>query len=598
MKPVRVLLITVAVVATLMGWQHNAFAQTDTSGNPNHTHKATTKNPDKAPVPNHVHYKKSADQDKPSPTGALAPRLQNLGKHTFTVTTKSKEAQLFINQGLNLSYAFNHAESGRAFKEAARLDPTLAMAFWGQALVLGPNINSAMDPNNEPIALDLVKKAVALKSKASPREQAYIDALAERYSGKADERAARDRAYAAAMRKVHERFPDDLDAAALYAESMMDLRPWGYWSRDGEPYEGTAEVVALLEKVIERNALHPGALHLYIHLLESTEKVDKAEGAADRLLTLMPAAGHMVHMPAHVYQRVGRYADAARSNELAILADEDYITQCNAQGLYPMGYYPHNIHFLWFAASADGRSKLAIDSARKSATKVDEETLKQVPLLAIFRVVPYYALTRFGKWDEMLQEPAPPTFSPYSTGIWHYGRGISFVAKGELDSAEQELAKLKETLKDPLLDQPLFSPNTGRAVLSIAPEVLAAEIAAGKKNYDAAIAHLERAVRLEDALVYTEPAEWHYPPRQALGAILLEAGRPAEAETVYWADLKRNRNNGWSLFGLAQALRAQKKNDEAAGIEGRFKKSWERADVVPVSSRFARLQTMAETATR
>ncbi len=598
MRLARALLMTVAVGLTLNGCHHNALAQTDAAAQPKHTHKAATKNPDKRAVPNHVHYKKSADQDKPSPTGALAPRLQNLGKHTFPVTTKSKEAQLFINQGLNLSYAFNHAESARAFKEAARLDPDLAMAYWGQALVLGPNINAAMDPANEPIALDFVKKAVALKSKASPREQAYIDALAERYSGKAEDRAARDRAYAAAMSKVYQRFPDDLDAAALYAESMMDLRPWGYWSRDGEPYEGTAEVVSLLEKVIERNSVHPGALHLYIHLLESTEKVDKAEGAADRLLTLMPAAGHMVHMPAHIFQRVGRYADAARSNELAILADEDYITQCRAQGLYPMGYYPHNIHFLWFAASADGRSKLAIDSARKSATKVDEAALQQVPLLAIFRVVPYYALTRFGKWDDMLREPAPPTFSPYSTGIWHYGRGISFVAKGQLDSAEQELAKLNEVLKNDTLDQTLFSPNTGRAVLSIAPEVLAGEIAAAKRNYDHAIAHLERAVRLEDALVYTEPAEWHYPPRQALAAILMDAGRPAEAETVYWADLKRNRNNGWSLFGLSQALRAQKKNDQASMVEARFKKSWERADVVPMNSRFARVQTMAESTSK
>jgi tetratricopeptide (TPR) repeat protein len=499
-----------------------------------------------------------------------------------------------MNQGLNLSYAFNHAESARAFKEAARLDPDLAMAYWGQALVLGPNINAAMDPNSEPVALELVNKAVALKAKASPREQAYIEALAQRYSGKADERAARDRAYADAMRKVHQRFPDDLDAAALYAESMMDLRPWGYWSRDGQPYEGTTEVVSVIEKVIERNPLHPGALHLYIHLIESTDKVDKAEGAADRLLTLMPAAGHMVHMPSHIYQRVGRYADAARSNELAILADEDYITQCRAQGLYPMGYYPHNIHFLWFAASADGRSKLAIESARKSAMKVDEATLKQVPLLAIFRIVPYFALTRFGKWDEMLREPAPPGFSPYSTGIYHYARGISFVAKGQPDEAEKELAKVKEALKDPILDQPLFSPNTGRAVLSIAPEVLAAEIAASRKNYDVAVAHLERAVRLEDALVYTEPSEWHYPPRQALGALLLDAGRASEAETVYWEDLKRNRNNGWSLFGLAQALRAQGKADEAARVEARFKKSWERADVMPVNSRSARVQTMAE----
>lgn len=568
MRSPRLLLITLVVGSTLAGLQSNVLAQADTA------------------APNHVHYTKSADQDKPSPTGALAPRLQNLGKYVFPVTTKSKEAQLFINQGFNLSFAFNHAEAGRAFREAARLDPQLAMAFWGQALVLGPNINAAMDPNNEPLAHEAIKKALGLKSKASPREQAYIDALAERYSGNAADRKTRDAAYAAAMRKLHESFPDDLDAAALYAESMMDLRPWGYWSRDGQPYEGIAEVVSVIEKVIERNPLHPGALHLYIHLMESTEKVDKAEGAADRLLTLMPAAGHMVHMPAHIYQRVGRYADAARSNELAIAADEDYITQCQAQGLYPMGYYPHNIHFLWFAASADGRSKLAIDSGRKAASKIPDEALKQIPLLAIFRVVPYYALTRFGKWDEMLKEPEPPEFSPYSRGIWHYARGVAFVAKGQLDAADQELTKINETLKDPVLDQPLFSPNTGRAVLSIAPEVLAGEIAAAKKNYDAAIGHLERAVRLEDALVYTEPAEWHYPPRQALGAVLLEAGRPAEAETVYWADLKRNRNNGWSLFGLNQALRAQNKAADATLVEGRFKKSWERADIVPANSRF------------
>ncbi|HEU4477316.1 MAG TPA: hypothetical protein VFR80_02290 [Pyrinomonadaceae bacterium] len=578
MRPVRVLLITVAVSATLIGSQQTSVAQTD------------------AAVPNHVHYTKSADQDKPSPTGALAPRLQNLGKHVFPVSTKSKEAQLFINQGLNLSYAFNHAEAGRAFREAARLDPKLAMAYWGQALVLGPNINAAMDPNNEPIAHELLQKAVALKSNASPREQAYIDALAERYSGNAAERQARNSAYAMAMRKLRERFPDDLDAAALYAEAMMDLRPWGYWARDGQPYEGTAEIVSVIEKVIERNPQHPGALHLYIHLMESTELVDKAEGAADRLLTLMPAAGHMVHMPAHIYQRVGRYADAARSNELAIAADEDYISQCQAQGLYPMGYYPHNIHFLWFATSADGRSKLAIDSARKSATKVADEALKQVPLLAIFRVVPYFALTRFGRWDEMLKEPEPAAFSPYSKGMWHYGRGVAFVRKGQLDAADQELAKIKETLNDKVLDQPLFSPNTGRAVLSIAPEVLAGEIAAARKNYDAAIAHLERAVRLEDALVYTEPAEWHYPPRQALASVLLEAGRPAEAETVYWADLKRNRNNGWSLFGLTQALKAQNKTADATLVEGRFKKSWERADIVPTNSRFA-VQTTAQAMT-
>ena len=574
---IRIMLSFSIIGVTLIGTQQLTLAQDPKMGG-------------------HVHYTKSDDQEKPGPGGVLAPRLQKLGNHQFPVTTANKDAQLFMNQGLNLAYAFNHAEAGRAFREAARLDPNLAMAYWGQALVLGPNINAPMDPNAEPQALELVKKAVSLKSKASAREQAYIDALVERYSGNATDRHERDRAYAAAMRKLQQSLPDDLDAATMYAESVMDTRPWGYWTRDGQPYEGIDEVVSVIEKVIEKNPQHPGALHLYIHLMEATEKVDKAEAAADRLQTLMPAAGHMVHMPAHIYQRVGRYADAARSNELAIAADEDYITQCQAQGLYPMGYYPHNIHFLWFAATADGRSKLAIESARKAASKVPDEALQQVPLMAIFRVVPYYALTRFGKWDEMLREPEPPAFSPYARGIWRYARGLSFLGKGQTDRAEQELAEIKKILTDKTLDQPLFSPNTGLAVLSIAPEVLAGQIDAAKKNYDGAISHLERAVRLEDALVYTEPAEWHYPPRQALGAVLLEAKRPAEAETVYWADLKRNRNNGWSLYGLMKALQAQNKAADAALVEARFKKAWERADITISDSRFGQQSTTAQKA--
>jgi tetratricopeptide (TPR) repeat protein len=536
------------------------------------------------PVPNHVHYIEPAQQTK-SPTGAIAPRLQKLGTHTFPVSTKNAQAQLFMNQGLNLSYAFNHAEAGRAYREAERLDPDLAIAYWGEALALGPNINAPMDPASEPKALEAIQKAIALKPKASPREQALIDALTQRYSGRAEDRKARDVAYADAMRKVHLQFPDDEDIAMLYVESVMDLRPWGYWTRDGTPYERTAEIVALTEQIIAHNPQHPGALHLYIHLMEAYQ-AEKAEAAADRLQTLMPAAGHMVHMPAHIYQRVGRYADAERSNVMAIAADEDYISQCRAQGLYPMAYYPHNLHFLWFAATAEGRSKVAIEAARKAASQVNDETLKAVPLLAGFRVVPYYALTRFGKWDEMLREPEPPATSAYLSGMWHYARGTAFLGKGQTDSADQEFAKLDELMADKSLDGPLFSPNTGRMVLSIAREVLAGEIAAAKKNYDPAIAHLEHAVRLEDALVYTEPAEFHYPPRQALGAVLLEANRPAEAETVYWEDLKRNRENGWALFGLMQALKAEGKNEDAALVESRFKKAWARADVKLTSSRF------------
>lgn len=542
---------------------------------------------DQKSMPKHVHYQESPQAQQASPTGAVAPRLQKLGTHVFPVSTRNKQAQLFMNQGLNLSYAFNHAEAGRAYREAQRLDPNLAIAFWGEALALGPNINAPMDPASEPKALEAIQKAIALKAKASPRERALIEALKYRYNGRAEDRRANDIAYADAMRKVHLQFPGDQDIAMLYVESVMDLRPWGYWTRDGRPYERTAEVVALTEQVIERNPNHPGALHLYIHLMEAFQ-ADKAEAAADRLLTLMPAAGHMVHMPAHIYQRVGRYADAQRSNEMAIAADEDYIAQCRAQGLYPMAYFPHNIHFLWFAATAEGNSKLAIEAARKAASRVDDETLKAVPLLAGFRVVPYFALTRFGKWDEMLAEPEPPETSAYLRGMWHYARGTSFLGKGQTNEADQEFAKLRELMSEKSLDQPLFSPNTGRAILTIGQEVLAGEIDAAKKNYDSAIAHLERAVRLEDALVYTEPAEFPYPPRLALGAILLEADHPAEAETVYWEDLRRNKENGWALFGLMQALKAQNKNDEAALIEARFKKAWQHADVTLKASRFAR----------
>ena len=532
----------------------------------------------------HQHYKNVEEANRPAPGGELAPRLLNLGAHTFPAPTCSDRAQEFINQGVNLTYAFNHAEAGRSFREAARLDPNCAMAYWGQALVMGPNINAAMDPKDEPRAHELIQQAVGFKANASPREQAYIDALAQRYSGKETERAARDHAYATAMREVSRRFPDDLDAATFYAESVMDLRPWGYWMPDGTPKEGTAEIVELLESVMQRNPSHPGALHYYIHLMEAPSP-SRAEAAADKLLPLMPAAGHIVHMPSHIYQRVGRYADAVRSNQLAVQADEDYITQCRAQGLYPMGYYPHNIHFLWWAATMDGQRALALESARKVASRIPDEALAEMPMLAGFRVIPYYALVRFGLWDEVLKEPAPTAGSPFLTGIWQYARGLAQIAKGRLTDADRSLVELKRTATDKALDTPMFSPNTMAEVLRIAPEVLAGEIAAARKDYDKAVAHLERAVRLDDGLVYTEPAEWAFPPRHALASVLLEAGRPKEAETVYWEDLRRNRDNGWALRGLADALRAQGRGDDAKVVEERFKTAWTRADFTLTGSR-------------
>ena len=402
-------------------------------------------------APNHRHYQRSDQEQQPGPGGVLAPRLQNLGKHTFKVTTRSAQAQLFINQGLNLAYGFNHAESGRAFAEAGRLDPKCAMAFWGQALVLGPNINATMDANDEPKAYELVQKAVALKSSATLRERAYIDALAARYTGKAEDRQKADRAYADAMRGLVRKYPADLDAATLFAEALMDLRPWNYWTRDGLPYEETGELVRTLERVIARNPNHPGALHYWIHVWEPTKTPERAEKEADRLLPLMPGAGHVVHMPAHIYARVGRYADVVRSNQMAVAADEDYITQCRAQGLYPLSYYPHNIHFIWMGATMLGQGKLAIESARKTAAAIPHAALEKVPFLQAFLVVPYYALVRFGRWDEILAEPKPAHDTISTRGVWHYARGAALTAKGRLDEAGQELQALRKIVSDPAL---------------------------------------------------------------------------------------------------------------------------------------------------
>lgn len=537
--------------------------------------------------PNHQHYESTPEATKPSASGALAPRLQNLGKHAFPVSCKGEGVQAFFNQGVNLSYGFNHAEAGRAFREVARRAPDCAMAYWGQALVLGPNINSPMDPAQEANAYSLVQKAASLKAEANARERDYIDALAARYSGKAEDRKARDRAYADAMRKLSQKYPDDLDAATLFVESMMDVRPWDYWTRDGRAQPGTDEIVSTLDRVIARNPHHPGALHLTIHVWEPTDTPERAEAAADRLLTLVPGAGHLVHMPGHIYQRVGRYQDVVRANDLAMLADEDYITQCRAQGIYPLGYYPHNIHFKWFGATMAGQRDVALQAARKTAESIPTEAFKEAPFLQGFLVVPYYAMVRFGRWEDVLREPPPRHDSLFTRGVRHYARGAAFTGLGRLADAERELAQLNKIVAEPaLIKVPAsFSQNNAQQILRIAPEVLAGEIAAKRRDYETAIRHLDRAVRLQDALVYTEPDDWHYPVRHSLGAVLLEAGRPEEAEVVYWEDLRRNPENGWSLAGLAQSLKAQHRNEEAAHIEQRFRAAWPHADFTAISSR-------------
>lgn len=543
--------------------------------------------PQTAPVPTHQHYQKPAGYDQTvAPGMPLAPRLQNLGAHTFKVTTTSDRAQLFINQGLNLAYGFNHAEAFRAFAEAARLDPSCAMAYWGQALVLGPNINAPMNADDEPKAYALAQKAESLKANVTPREQDYIDALLKRYTGRAADRHAADRAFAHAMSELVDDHADDLDARTIYAEALMDLRPWNYWTRDGLPYEETREVQKSLEYVIAKNPNHPGALHYWIHLWEPTDTPERAEAEADRLLTLMPGAGHVVHMPAHIYMRVGRHADVVKSNQLAVAADEDYIAQCRAQGLYPLGYYPHNIHFIWMGATASGQRKVALDAARKLAAAIPQEALGSVPILQGFLVVPYWAMVRFGEWDDILADKGPRHDTPFTRGAWRYARAMALTAKGRLAEADTELARLRTLVNDSSLkSQVTFSTNTGYAVLRIAPEVVAGEIAARRRNWDQALLHLERAVRYEDALIYQEPSDWHAPVRQNLGAVLLAAGRPDEAEAVYWEDLRKNPGTGWALFGLLQALKAQGKKDDAALVEERFRAAWKDADITLTASR-------------
>jgi tetratricopeptide (TPR) repeat protein len=516
----------------------------------------------------------------------IAPLLKGLGSHTHPVTTRSPLAQRYFDQGLNLTYAFNHAEAVRSFRQAAVIDPDCAMAYWGQALALGPNINAPMTPEHASQAYEAIQ--LALKSKASDTEHAYINALAARYSKDPhQDRKALDKAYADAMRDLASHYPQDDDAQTLYAASLMNLRPWNYWEGDGRSYSETAEVVPVLEAVLKRNPKHIGANHYYIHAVEATDSPERAVPAAERLQAEVTGAGHLVHMPAHVYIRVGRYADASEASVRAIAADENYITQCRIQGLYPVTYYPHNIHFLWASSTMEGRSQVAMDAANKVAAKMRTAKLDDLPAWGrVFTVVPLYAKARFGKWDAILQESQPEVKGPFYAGVWHYARGLAFNAKGQSGPARKELASLQKMANDPSIVSIEVGGTSVGNLFGIASSVLAGELEAKQGSFEKAISHLDRAVRLQDALPYNEPADWYYPVRQSLGAVLLAAGRPAEAETVYWQDLKQNPENGWSLFGLAKSLRKQGKNDQAMEIEKRFQKSWSRADVTLVASRF------------
>ncbi|MGB3562496.1 MAG: tetratricopeptide repeat protein [Thermoanaerobaculia bacterium] len=518
----------------------------------------------------------------------IGPLLEGMGTHHHPITTEDSMVQRYFDQGLVLAYGFNHAEAARSFREAIRRDPDCASCYWGLSYVLGPNINSMMNAEDLPEAWKALQKAVALVDSASEQEQAYIRALETRYTKDLPEdRSHLDVAYADAMREVARRYPKDTDAGTLFAEALMDTTPWDYWRENGKPKPETVEILETLTAVIDRDPNHPGANHLYIHIVEA-QQPEMAVAAADRLGGLVPGAGHLVHMPSHIYIRMGRYHDASVANQKAIAADDDYVTACRKQGLYPVMYMPHNHHFLWAAASIEGRSELAISAAREIARNQDLDVARQPGLTSLqhYWITPVYALTRFGKWEAILEEPAPPDDMIYPLGVWHYARGIALTRLGRLDQAKTELARLTEIGADPELELvTVWDLNTTDNLIAIAREVLSGEIAAAEGDYETALRHLEAGVELEDALVYDEPPTWHAPVRLNLGAVLLAAGRPAEAEKIYREDLETFPDNGWTLFGLEQSLETQGKTDEATAVAGQFKKAWQHADIELASSR-------------
>ncbi len=510
------------------------------------------------------------------PAGAAL--FDNLGTYHHEIKTASPQAQRYFDQGLRLVYGFNHDEAERAFREAARLDPSCAMAWWGVALTLGPNINLPIDPERNQAAYEAIQKALALVPHASGREAAYIQALAKRYSLAPDaSRDDLDRAYAGALGDVSRRYPDDLDAATLYAESLMDLRPWRLWTPDGKPAEGTAEIVAVLESVLKRSPDHPGANHYYIHAVEASPHPERALPSARRLESLVPGAGHLVHMPAHIYMRTGDYAAATRSNQAAASVDEAYIKNSSTQGVYPLMYYGHNLHFLAIAAAMDGESAVAKQAAARLMTNVGP-AVEEMPMGEFMMPTPIYVALRFQRWDEILGYPEPNRDMQTTHALWRFARALAYTVKGDAKSAQAERqAFAAEREKVPA--GWMFNLNGARDVLSVAAAVLEARLAAVQGNRAAAIESWSRAVEAQDALAYDEPPIWYYPVRESLGGELLRAGRFKEAEVAFRADLERNPRNGRSLFGVWKSLDAQKKRAEAEAARKEFEAAWKNADV-------------------
>jgi len=526
----------------------------------------------------------------PGEAEARQPLFEGLGDPHITITTNSPTAQRYFDQGLALAYAFNHAAADLAFTEATLHDPDCGMCYWGSALVLGPNVNAAMDPANAARAHALATRAHELTAAASPKERALTAALLERYRSEAPEdRTPLDTAYADAMRHVAKQYADDPNVLALTAEALMDLHPWDFWLADGEERPWTAEIVATIEQALAIDPDHVGAIHLYIHAVEQSREAARAEPYADRLADLAPSAGHLVHMPAHIYIRIGRYHDATLNNMKAADADTAFVQACRSNSpIYLAGYMPHNWHFGWVTAAIEGWSEQAMVMARGTASLLSPELLR-APDMAVaqhFLVQPLFAQVRFGAWDDILAAPEPDADLLYARGVWHYARGRAFAGKGDLAAAQAEAGALAALRAHPDIGTlAFFGRDGGEPLLGIAAQMLDGEIALAAGDHTTAIDKLEAAVRAEDALNYTEPPDWFYPARHSLGHAQLSAGQPAAAESTYRADLDIMPENGWALIGLEQALRAQGRDSEAQDVRKRFETAWRHADISIASSR-------------
>jgi tetratricopeptide (TPR) repeat protein len=522
------------------------------------------------------------DSSKGKESGDV-PLIEGLFSLNYPVTTKNQTAHAYFNQGLALTYGFDHADAEVSFLEAIKHDPNCAMAYWGVAYVLGPNINAPMDDSFVPRAYEMARKALSLSASVSEKEKQLIIALTNRYSPQPiQDRTKLDKAYAEAMKKVYIDFPDDPDIGVLTAEALMDLHPWDYWTSDGNPQPWTNKIRWILEKVVKNHPDHPQAHHLYIHLMENSPTPEIIVRSADVIGRLMPASGHLVHMASHAYYAAGLYHDCSLSNERALGVDKLLLSSFETKGLYQLAYVPHVLHFLLACYMMEGRSADAIHVARTLATGIDQQDMRAVGMgtLQHFYLTPYYTLVRFGQWEKILEEEPPADDLIYPRGMYHYARGMAYARTGKVEKGRAELSYLQLLLREKSLDSlAIWDMNKAFDLLAIAYEVLAGELAAAENKMAEAVAHFERGISMEEDLHFDEPPSWYFPVRQALGALLLKVGRAEEAEAVFKRDLQKNSENPWSLLGWAQSLKAQDKMELVPDIEKRFRRAWSRADL-------------------